>query len=76
MKKYYELKNVAINANKFWEITWKDKKVSVSYGRIGIDNPATKIVKINGKPFKSKEEAKAYIEEKIREKTNKDYIEK
>jgi predicted DNA-binding WGR domain protein len=48
MKKYYELKNVAINANKFWEITWKDKKVSVSYGRIGIDNPATKIVKING----------------------------
>ena len=76
MKKYYELKNVAINANKFWEITWKDKKVSVSYGRIGIDNPATKIVKINGKPFKNKEEAKAYVEEKIREKTNKDYIEK
>ena len=76
MKKYYELKNVAINANKFWEITWKDKKVSVSYGRIGIDNPATKIVKINGKPFKSKEEAKTYVEEKIREKTNKGYIEK
>ncbi len=76
MKKYYELKNVAINANKFWEITWKDKKVSVSYGRIGIDNPATKIVKINGQPFKSKEEAKAYVEEKIREKTNKGYIEK
>ena len=76
MKKYYELKNIALNANKFWEITWKEKKVTVTYGRIGIDNPATKEVKIKGKPFKSKEEAKAYVEEKIREKTNKGYIEK
>ena len=76
MKKYYEYKNVALNSNKFWEITWKEKKVTVTYGRIGIDNPATKVVKINNKPFKSKEEAKAYVEEKIREKTNKGYIEK
>ena len=76
MKKYYELKNIAINSNKFWEIAWKEKKVTVTYGRIGIDNPATKEVKIKGKPFKSKEEAKAYVEEKIREKTNKGYIEK
>ena len=76
MKKRYEYKNPAINSYKFWEISWKVKKVTITYGRIGIDNPATKEVKINGKPFKSKEEAKAYVEEKIREKTNKGYIEK
>ena len=76
MKKRFEYKNIALNSNKFWEITWKDKKVTVTYGRIGIDNPATKVVKINNKPFKNKEEAKAYVEEKIREKTNKGYIEK
>ena len=76
MKKYYEYKNVALNANKFWEINLKKKQVFITYGRIGIDNPATKVVKINNKPFKSKEEAKAYVEEKIREKTNKGYIEK
>jgi predicted DNA-binding WGR domain protein len=52
------------------------KKVTITYGRIGIDKPATKEVKPKGKPFKSKEEAKAYVEEKIREKTNKGYIEK
>ena len=75
MKKHYEYKNVALNANKFWEITWKGKKVTITYGRIGIQNPATKEVKIKGKPFKSIEEAKAYVEEKIREKTNKGYIE-
>ena len=76
MKKRYEYKNIAQNANKFWEVTLKEKKVTVTYGRIGIDNPATKEVKPKGKPFKSKEEAKAYVEEKIREKTNKGYIEK
>ena len=76
MKKYYEYRNLAINSYKFWEISWKEKKVSVTYGRIGIDNPASKEVKPGGKPFKSKEEAKAYVEEKIREKTNKGYIEK
>ena len=76
MKKYYEYKNVAENASKFWEINLKKKQVFITYGRIGIDNPATKEVKIKGKPFKSKEEAKAYVEEKIREKTNKGYIEK
>ena len=76
MKKYYEYKNVAENASKFWEINLKKKQVFITYGRIGIDNPATKEIKIKGKPFKSKEEAKAYVEEKIREKTNKGYIEK
>jgi len=76
MKKYYEYRNLAINSYKFWEISWKEKKVSVTYGRIGIDNPASKEVKPGGKPFKNKEEAKAYVEEKIREKTNKGYIEK
>ena len=76
MKKYYEYRNPAINSYKFWEISWKEKKVSVTYGRIGIDNPPSKEIKPGGKPFKSKEEAKAYVEEKIREKTNKGYIEK
>ena len=76
MKKYYEYKNVAKNASKFWEISLNGKRVYITYGRIGIDNPATKEVKPKGKPFKSKEEAKAYVEEKIREKTNKGYIEK
>tara|TARA_B100001123_G_scaffold424871_1_gene536997 strand:+ start:163 stop:393 length:231 start_codon:yes stop_codon:yes gene_type:complete len=76
MKKYFEYQNKAINSYKFWEINWKEKKVTITYGRIGIDNPASKEVKPNGKPFKSKEEAKAYVEEKIREKTNKGYIEK
>ena len=76
MKKYYEYKNVAENASKFWEINLKKKQVFITYGRIGIDSPATKEIKIKGKPFKSKEEAKAYVEEKIREKIKKGYIEK
>ena len=84
MKKYYEYKNVALNANKFWEINLKGKQVFVTYGRIGIDKPATKEIKsrklVKGKlaevPFKSKEEAKACVEEKIREKINKGYIKK
>ena len=76
MKKYYEYKNVAENASKFWEINLKKKQVFITYGRIGIDSPATKEIKIKGKPFKSKEEAKAYVEGKIREKINKGYIEK
>ena len=76
MKKRYEYKNPAINSYKFWEISWKAKKVTITYGRIGIDKPASKEIKPDGKPFKSKEEAKAYVEEKIREKTNKGYIEK
>ena len=76
MKKYYEYKNVAENASKFWEISLNGKQVYVTYGRIGIDSPATKEIKIKGKPFKSKEEAKAYVEGKIREKINKGYIEK
>ena len=62
----------------------KGKQVFVTYGRIGIGKPATKEIKsrklVKGKlvevPFKSKEEAKAYVEEKIREKTNKGYIKK
>ena len=76
MKKYYEYKNVALNANKFWKINLKGKQVTITYGRIGILKPATKEIKIKGKPFKSKEEAKAYVEEKIREKIKKGYIEK
>ncbi len=71
MKKYYEYKDAASNASKFWEIGLKAKKVIVTYGRIGIENPAS-----NEKSFKSVGEAKAYAEKKIREKTNKGYVEK
>ena len=74
MKKYFEYTDAV--SNKFWEINLKGKQVFVTYGRIGIDSPATKEIKIKNKPFKSKEEAKACVEEKIREKINKGYIKK
>ena len=85
MKKRYEYKDIASNSSKFWEVNLKGKQVKITYGRIGIKNPATKEIKISyktkdgkikKKPFKSEEQAKAYVEEKIREKTNKGYIEK
>ena len=71
MKKYYEYKDAASNSSKFWEIAYKGKTVVVTYGRIGIKKPAS-----NEKSFKSTEQAKAYAEKKIREKTNKGYVEK
>ena len=72
MKKRYEYKDAI--SNKFWEINLKGKQVTLTYGRIGIENPAS-IVKI----FKGKsasEDAKKFSESKIREKVNKGYIEK
>ena len=71
MKRYYECKEAASNTNKFWQVSLKQKKVIVTYGRIGIENPASKV-----KSFGSTEQAKAYAEKKIREKTNKGYVEK
>ena len=66
MKKYLEYSDSV--SNKFWEINLKGKKVQVTYGRIGIKNPAVQV-----KTFNSNEEAKKYTVQKIREKTNKGY---
>ena len=71
MKKYLEFKDAATNSFKFWQIEIKGKKVTIKYGRIGIENPASMI-----KEFKNTEEAKKYSETVIREKTNKGYKEK
>ena len=72
-KKYYEYKNVALNANKFWEINLKGKQVTLTYGRIGIKNPAQIVKNFKGKS--ASEDAKKYAEEKIGEKTRKGYLE-
>ena len=66
----FEYKDLTTNANKFWKVSLESKKVIVTYGRIGILNPAE-----NEKKFASEEKAKKYVESKIREKTNKGYQE-
>ena len=72
MKKRYEYKDAI--SNKFWEINLKGKQVTLTYGRIGIENPASKVKTFKG--TSASEDAKKYAESKIREKTNKGYIEK
>ena len=69
MKKYFEYTDEV--SNKFWEINLKGKQVILTFGRIGIQNPQ-KIIK----KFNSNKEALKFTESKIREKTNKGYIEK
>ena len=69
MKKYFEYTDEV--SNKFWEINLKKKQIIITFGRIGIKNPVCQL-----KKFDSNEEAKKYAERKIREKTNKGYIEK
>jgi len=69
MKKYFEFKDSI--SNKFWEINLKKNQIIITFGRIGIKNPASQL-----KKFDSNEEAKKHAERKIREKTNKGYIEK
>ena len=69
MKKHFEFKDSI--SNKFWEINLKKNQMIITFGRIGIKNPVSQLRK-----FDSKEEAKKYAERKIREKTNKGYIEK
>ena len=71
MKKYFEFKDAATNSFKFWQIELKGKKVTIKYGRIGIENPASMI-----RDFKNPEEAKKYSETVIREKANKGYRQK
>ena len=68
-KKYFEYTDAV--SNKFWEINLKKNQIIITFGRIGIKNPVCQL-----KKFDSNEEAKKYAERKIREKTNKGYIEK
>ena len=68
MKKYYEYKNVALNANKFWEITWKEKKVTVTYGRIGIDSPQQRKLKLRENHLKAKKKLKPMSMKKLEKK--------
>jgi predicted DNA-binding WGR domain protein len=68
-KKYFEYTDAV--SNKFWEINLKKNQMIITFGRIGIKNPVSQLRK-----FDSKEEAKKYAERKIREKTNKGYVEK
>ena len=72
MKKYFEYTDAV--SNKFWEINLKGKQVTLTYGRIGIKNPAQIVKKFKGKS--ASEDAKKFALSKIREKVNKGYIEK
>ncbi len=72
MKKYFEYTDTV--SNKCWEINLKGKEVTLTYGRIGIKNPAQIVKKFKGKS--ASEDAKKFAETKIREKTNKGYIKK
>ena len=57
-------------SNKFWEITLKGNQVITIFGRIGNKPQQIK------KEFNSNDESKKYAEKKIKEKTNRGYIEK
>jgi len=72
MKKRLEYKDTV--SNKFWEINLKGEQITLTYGRIGIKNPASIVKKFKGKS--ASEDAKKFAESKIREKINKGYIEK
>ena len=72
MKKYFEYTDAV--SNKFWEINLKGKQVTLTYGRIGIKNPAKIVKKFKGKS--ASEDAKKYAASKIREKASKGYSEK
>ena len=72
MKRYFEYTDTV--SNKFWEIKLKGKQVTLTYGRIGIENPASIIKKFKGKS--ASEDAKKFALSKIRKKVNKGYIEK
>ena len=71
MKKYFEYTDTV--SNKFWEINLKGKQVTLTYGRIGIKNPAQIVKKFKGKS--ASEDAKKYAEGKIGEKIRKGYLE-
>jgi len=72
MKKYFEYTDAV--SNKFWEINLKGKQVIITYGKIGIKNPAQIVKEFTGKS--ANEDAKKFAASKIREKLTKGYLEK
>ncbi len=66
--------SLVISSPKPREIKLKGKQVIVTFGRIGIKNPAQIVKKFKGKS--ASEDAKKFALSKIGEKTNKGYIEK
>ena len=57
-------------AEKFWEILQVESKVTVRFGKIGVDG------QLIIKDFETKEEAEAHMAKLIKEKTKKGYVEK
>ena len=78
--RHFEYTDITTNANKFWEVSLESKKLIVTFGRIGILNPATKTYVIGTtdpkKGFQKKEDAEKFCGKKIKEKISKGYIEK
>lgn len=75
MKKYFEYigateRTKSGETAKFWEISLDGKKVSVRYGKLGV-NGQTSV-----KELASDDEAKSFAEKKIAEKTKDGYVEK
>ena len=64
MKRYFEFKDDA--SNKFWEINLKGKQVTLTYGRIGIKNPAQIVKKFKGKS--ASEDAKKFVYQRLEKK--------
>lgn len=58
------------HAEKYWEITQAEKKVTVRFGKIGTDG------QLIVKDFDTKEEAESHLLKLIKEKIKKGYIEK
>ena len=77
--RYFEYKDLTENKSKFWKVSLESKKLIVTYGRIGILNPATKTYIIGTtdpkKGFQKKEDAEKFCEKKIKEKISKGYKE-
>ena len=63
-KRYFEF-----GTQKFWEITQEDLKVSVRFGKLGVQGQTTV------KEFGTADEATKYVEKVISEKTKKGYEE-
>ena len=40
--RHFEYKDLTENSSKFWKVNLESKKLIVTYGRIGINNPAIK----------------------------------
>jgi len=77
--RYFEYKDLTENKSKFWKVSLESKKLIVTYGRIGILNPAEKTYIFPttnpNEGFKTKEDAEKFYEKKIKEKVSKGYKE-